>query len=108
MPHFASKDFPAFDIANYNDIPEMGEMTALPKASARLSILTKKTGPAPLPPELWCIIIKYLNGDSLEDLAFLWLTVRRVAKAFEAEVERVFAKERLLGSRLDGDCGKCD
>ena len=59
-----------------------------------------------LPLELWFVIIGHLNKNTLNELAFLWLSVRRVAKPFQAEVERIFSKERFLGSRLDGSCGE--
>ena len=62
--------------------------------------------PASLPAELLCKIIKALEGQTLEDLAFLWLTVRHVSKEFNAEVENILAHKYLAQSRLLGDCGK--
>lgn len=62
---------------------------------------------ARLPFELWAMTIGHMRDrKSQAELAYLWTTVRRVSKAFEQEIEKLFLEEHLEKTWIHVDCGK--
>ena len=65
------------------------------------------TSRARLPPELWALTVSTMRDrKSQAELAYLWITVRRVSKQFEWAVEKLFRAEHLWKTRIYADSGK--
>ena len=91
------------------DMNQFGSMTASGNASdASPSSNTFSTiSRARLPPELWAMTINTMRDrKSQAELAYLWITVRRVSKDFERAVEKIFRAEHIGETRIYADSGK--
>ena len=61
---------------------------------------------ARLPPELWAMTVSTMRDrKSQAELAYLWMTVRRVSKQFEWAVEKIFREEHIEKTWIFVDSG---
>ncbi|KAL6720489.1 hypothetical protein ACLMJK_002413 [Lecanora helva] len=71
---------------------------------ATLALSGTKRSPV-LPSEMWSLIMTHIDCHSVDELVFLWQTVRTVCSFFKKEVEKAYTSRHLVRSRLLGNHG---
>lgn len=111
MPRYP--DRPATDVSFTRTTPFLHTLNNDKDDSPRESVETSSLPPAisahvHVPAEIWSMTLNQISEMGTdEDLAYLWMTVRRVSRLFRDDVERFFRKDHLHKMELFAHCCKC-